>query len=115
MIQWFADWLIYGVFSLEKASRLGIALNFFVYDTIKILLLLFLISSIMGIINAYFPIERLKNYLSTHKLYGLQYVLASFFGAITPFCSCSSVPRSEEHTSELQSPDHLVCRLLLEK
>jgi len=92
MIQWFADWLIYGVFSLEKASRLGIALNFFVYDTIKILLLLFLISSIMGVINAYFPIERLKNYLSTHKLYGLQYVLASFFGAITPFCSCSSVP-----------------------
>ena len=46
----------------------------------------------MGVINAYFPIERLKNYLSTHKLYGLQYVLASFFGAITPFCSCSSVP-----------------------
>ncbi|MCH3924745.1 MAG: permease [Bacteroidales bacterium] len=92
MIQKFADWLIYGLFSIEQTSRLGISLNFFVYDTIKILLLLFVISSLMGIINAYFPIERLKNYLSTHKLYGLQYVLASFFGAITPFCSCSSVP-----------------------
>jgi uncharacterized membrane protein YraQ (UPF0718 family) len=92
MIQKFADWLIYGLFSIEQTSRLGISLNFFVYDTIKILLLLFIISSLMGIINAYFPIERLKNYLSTHKLYGLQYVLASFFGAITPFCSCSSVP-----------------------
>ena len=92
MIQKFADWLIYGLFSIEQTSRLGISLNFFVYDTIKILLLLFVISSLMGIINAYFPIDRLKNYLSTHKLYGLQYVLASFFGAITPFCSCSSVP-----------------------
>ena len=46
----------------------------------------------MGIINAYFPIERLRNYLVTHKMYGLQYVLASIFGAITPFCSCSSIP-----------------------
>ena len=46
----------------------------------------------MGIINAYFPIDKLRNYLSTHKMYGLQYVLASLFGAITPFCSCSSIP-----------------------
>ena len=46
----------------------------------------------MGIINAYFPIERLRKYLVTHKMYGLQYLLASIFGAITPFCSCSSIP-----------------------
>jgi len=46
----------------------------------------------MGVINAYFPIERLRNYLTKHKLYGLQYLFASCFGAITPFCSCSSVP-----------------------
>ena len=37
-------------------------------------------------------IERLRNYLMTHKMYGLQYLLASIFGAITPFCSCSSIP-----------------------
>lgn len=65
---------------------------FFVYDSIKILLLLFLISALMGIVNAYFPVERLRNYLSSHRLYGLQYLLASLFGAITPFCSCSSIP-----------------------
>ena len=47
---------------------------------------------LMGIVNAYFPIERLRNYLVTHRLYGLQYLLASLFGAITPFCSCSSIP-----------------------
>ena len=92
MIQQFADWLIYNLIGLDSASRLGSALNFFVYDSIKILLLLFLISAIMGIINAYFPIDRLRNYLQTHKLFGLQYLLASVFGAVTPFCSCSSIP-----------------------
>lgn len=46
----------------------------------------------MEIINAYFPIERLRHYLTSHRLYGLQYFLASLFGAITPFCSCSSIP-----------------------
>ncbi|MFA6807050.1 MAG: permease [Bacteroidales bacterium] len=92
MIQTFSDWLVYSVFGLDAKSHLGIAVNFFFYDTIKILILLFLISVLMGIINAYFPVNRLKNYLLTHKLYGLQYLLASFFGAITPFCSCSSIP-----------------------
>lgn len=92
MIQRFADWLVYSIMGLDGTSALGGAVNFFVYDSIKILLLLFLISSIMGIINAYFPIERLRNYLVSHRLYGLQYLLASVFGAITPFCSCSSIP-----------------------
>ncbi|MFI3294913.1 MAG: permease [Rikenellaceae bacterium] len=92
MIQEFADWLVYNIFTLEQGSHLAQAINFFVYDTIKILLLLFLISSAMGVVNAYLPIEKLRNYLTTRKLYGLQYLLASIFGAITPFCSCSSIP-----------------------
>ncbi len=92
MIQSFADWLVYGLLGLDSASRLGGALDFFVYDTLKILLLLFLISSVMGVVNAYFPVERLRHYLQTHRLYGLQYLLAALFGAITPFCSCSSIP-----------------------
>ena len=92
MIQQFADWLIYSLIGLDSASRFGSALNFFVYDSIKILLLLFLISAIMGVINAYLPIDRLRNYLQTHKMSGLQYLLAAVFGAITPFCSCSSIP-----------------------
>lgn len=92
MIQDFADWLVYGLFGLSADTPLGTAVNFFFYDTVKILILLFFISIIMGIINAYFPIERLRNYLMTHKMYGLQYLLASLFGAITPFCSCSSIP-----------------------
>ncbi len=92
MIQRFADWLVYDIFGIEATSHLGAAVNFFFYDTIKILLLLFVISALMGIINAYFPIEKLRNYLMTHKMYGAQYLLASIFGAITPFCSCSSIP-----------------------
>lgn len=91
-IQQIADWLIYSVFNIGAETRLGIALNFFVYDTLKILILLFVIVFFMGIVNAYFPIDKLKNYLAKNKLFGLEYLFASIFGAITPFCSCSSVP-----------------------
>ncbi len=92
MIQRFADWLVYGIFGLDASSHIGEAVNFFFYDTIKILILLFLISAIMGVVNAYFPIDRLRNFLTTRKLYGFQYFFAALFGAITPFCSCSSIP-----------------------
>ena len=92
MIQRFADWFVYDVIGLGGDSQLGMAVNFFFYDTIKILFLLFAISVIMGVVNAYLPIERLRNFLTTRKLYGFQYLFASLFGAITPFCSCSSIP-----------------------
>ena len=92
MIQQFADWLTFSLIGLTPESPLGAALNFFLYDSMKIVLLLLLISILMGIINAYFPIDRLRNFLQTHRLYGMQYVVASVFGAITPFCSCSSIP-----------------------
>ncbi|MEO9894400.1 permease [Aurantibacter sp.] len=91
-LQHFADWLIYSVFNVGAETHFGTALNFFVFDTLKILILLFFIVFLMGIVKAYFPIERLKNYLNEKKLYGLEYFFASIFGAITPFCSCSSVP-----------------------
>jgi uncharacterized membrane protein YraQ (UPF0718 family) len=88
----FADWLIYGLFNIEKGSKLGDALNFFVFDTIKIFILLFIVTIIMGMINSYFPIDKVRNFLTKRKWYGLDYFLASFFGTVTPFCSCSSVP-----------------------
>ena len=91
-IQHFADWLIYTVFSIGAETQLGTALNFFVYDTLKILILLFVIVFLMGIVNAYLPVEKLRDYLQRKKMYGLEYFFASTFGAITPFCSCSSVP-----------------------
>lgn len=91
-LQYFADWLIYSVFGISAKSHLGEALNFFVFDTIKIAILLFLITILMGIVNSYFPVEKIRNYLSRNKMYGLEYLFASTFGVITPFCSCSSVP-----------------------
>lgn len=91
-LQKIADWLVFGIFDLEKGSHLGKAFNFFVYDSIKILLLLVFIVFLMGIINSYFPVERVRNYLSSRKLYGFEYLSASMFGVVTPFCSCSSVP-----------------------
>jgi uncharacterized membrane protein YraQ (UPF0718 family) len=91
-LQNIADWLVFGVFNIEKGTHLGDALNFFVYDTVKILILLFVITFVMGIVNAYFPVERIRSFLSRNKLYGLEYLFASVFGAATPFCSCSSVP-----------------------
>ena len=87
-----ADWLVFGIFDLEKGSHLGEALNFFIYDSIKILLLLVFIVFLMGIINSYFPVERVRNYLSSRKMYGFEFLSASMFGIVTPFCSCSSVP-----------------------
>lgn len=91
-LQQLVDVVIYDWVGLKPDSHFGVSVNFFFYDTIKILILLFLISTLMGVVNAYFPIDRLRNYLTTRKMYGLQYFFAAFFGAITPFCSCSSIP-----------------------
>ena len=91
-IQNIADWFVFDVLSLTKEQHIAEAINFFIYDTIKILLLLFVIIFLMGIVNSYFPIDKVKNYLSRNKLYGLEYLMASLFGVVTPFCSCSSVP-----------------------
>ncbi|WP_028891333.1 permease [Tenacibaculum sp. 47A_GOM-205m] len=91
-IQNIADWFVYDVLNLNQEQHLAEALNFFIYDTTKILLLLFVVIFFMGIVNSYFPIDKVKNYLSRNKLYGLEYLMASLFGVVTPFCSCSSVP-----------------------
>ena len=91
-IQQIADWFVLDVVKMTGGSHLAEALNFFIYDTIKILLLLFVIIFLMGVINSYFPVDRVRNFLSRNKLFGLEYFIASLFGVVTPFCSCSSVP-----------------------
>ncbi|GER60467.1 permease [Patiriisocius marinus] len=91
-IQNIADWFVYEVLNLDRGQHLAEALNFFIYDSTKILILLFVVIFFMGIVNSYFPIDKVKNYLSRKKLYGLEYLVASLFGVVTPFCSCSSVP-----------------------
>ncbi|SNR55531.1 permease [Lutibacter flavus] len=91
-IEHLADWLVFDVFNLEKGKHLTEALHFFIFDSVKILLLVFIVIFFMGIVNSYFPVEKVRNYLSRKKLYGFEYLMASLFGTVTPFCSCSSVP-----------------------
>lgn len=92
MIQSFADWLTYELLEFAPDTRLGESVDFFLYDTMKILLLLFVISCLMGVVNAWFPVALVRRFLTEKKLYGAQYFFASLFGAVTPFCSCSSIP-----------------------
>ena len=90
--QQIADWLVFDILNLKQENHLAEALNFFIYDSVKILLLVFVIIFFMGIVNSYFPVEKVRNYLSRKKLYGFEYLISSLFGVVTPFCSCSSVP-----------------------
>jgi hypothetical protein len=46
----------------------------------------------MSLLRYYLPIEKLRTFLSSHQFYGLDYFLAAIFGALTPFCTCSSIP-----------------------
>jgi uncharacterized membrane protein YraQ (UPF0718 family) len=91
-IQQLADWLVFDILKLKEGNHLAESLNFFIYDSIKILVLVFIIIFFMGIVNSYFPVEKVRNYLSRKKLYGFEYLMSSLFGVVTPFCSCSSVP-----------------------
>jgi len=90
--QFIADQLAYGLFGLLKGSHLGDAINFFIYDSLKILILLLIINYFMAILRHYLPIEKLRDFLASRKWYGFDYFLAAIFGTITPFCSCSSIP-----------------------
>ena len=91
-IQLLADIATYRWLGILKKSYLGDAVNFFIYDTIKIFLLLLVINYVMAIIRYYLPVEKIRDFLTKRKWYGLDYLLASLFGVITPFCSCSSIP-----------------------
>ena len=91
-IQVLADWLTYEIINLSPETHLGASVNFFIYDSIKILLLLLVINYFMAILRHYLPIEKLRDFLASRQWYGLDYFFASVFGTITPFCSCSSIP-----------------------
>jgi len=83
------DYLIYDLFKLEGA--LGEAINFFIYDTIKIWFLLITIIFIVSYLRTHFNTEYVRAHLQgKSQLYGN--VLAALFGIITPFCSCSAIP-----------------------
>jgi len=89
-IQIFVNWLVYTLFNL-KGSIFGEALNFFIYDSIKILILLAVIIFVVSYIRTYLAPEKVKKLLS-RKFEFLGNMTASTIGIFTPFCSCSAVP-----------------------
>ena len=84
------DRLIYDVFGMDPDARLTAALHFFLYDTVKIFLLLAVMIFVIGFIRTWLPEGRLKRWMGSRGI--LSNFIAALFGAITPFCSCSSIP-----------------------
>lgn len=91
--QSFANWLIYCVLGIQEGSKIGDALNFFVFDTIKIFCLLLVIIYLITFIRSFFPPEKTRDLLSKKKgSTFVGHILAALLGIVTPFCSCSAVP-----------------------
>ncbi len=80
------------IFGTEVNIYLAEATNFFIYDVLKISFLLLVINFTMAVVRYYMPMERVRNVLTNRRWYGFDYLLAALLGAITPFCSCSSIP-----------------------
>lgn len=91
MLKQAADYLTFDLLGLVPGSRGGEALNFFLYDTVKIFLLLTSIIFVVAVIRSSFPPEKTKRMLA-HKREYVGNVLAALLGIVTPFCSCSAVP-----------------------
>lgn len=90
-LQSIADWITYTLLGLSQDSHLGTSLNFFIYDTPKLLLLLSGMIFLITLVQTFISTEKVRVAVEKHGE-GVGNVMASLFGAITPFCSCSSVP-----------------------
>ena len=91
-LELFSKFITETLLKIDQSSALAKSLNFFIYDTIKIIILLSAIIFIISIIRSYFPPEKTKKYLSNQKFPLLNNFLAAAVGIVTPFCSCSAVP-----------------------
>jgi len=90
MLQLTVDWLVYSCLGFNTDSMIGGVVNFFLYDSVKILLLLFFMIAVIGFIRTYISQNKIKEWIVRKGVFGN--LFASFFGSITPFCSCSSIP-----------------------
>jgi len=91
-----ANWLVYGVIGMTRGTEdvpnhLAESLHFFIEDTTKIFALLIVMIYVIALLRAALNVEVVRNYLiGKHRIFG--YFVGALFGAITPFCSCSSIP-----------------------
>lgn len=86
-----ADWVVYTLAGMEQGSKLAESLHFFIEDVTKIYFLLLVMIYLIALLRAGVDTERIRHYLMG-KNRGIGYLLATIFGAVTPFCSCSSIP-----------------------
>ncbi|MFA6489570.1 MAG: permease [Candidatus Micrarchaeia archaeon] len=91
MLQEFADWLTYSVLGLKPETHLAEAANFFIYDSIKVTLLLAIVIFAVAIIRTFITPQKVKKWLGKRRE-GVGNILAALLGIPTPFCSCSAVP-----------------------
>jgi uncharacterized protein len=91
LIQLLANFLTYTILGIAPKTLLASAVNFFIFDTFKIVILLSVIIFVVSIIRSYLPPEKIRAILS-HKNKYVGNILASLLGIITPFCSCSAIP-----------------------
>ena len=90
-LQPISSYLTYDLLSIKKGSQLGDAVQFFLYDTPKVMMLLTLIVFLIGILRSFFTQERTRRYLAGKREVAGN-VMAAVLGIVTPFCSCSAVP-----------------------
>jgi uncharacterized protein len=90
-LQLLADWITYGLLGLPAGSKFASALDFFLYDVPKVLILLAVVIFAVAIVRSFFPPEKTRKMLSHTKLFGGN-IAAALLGIVTPFCSCSAVP-----------------------
>ena len=83
--------MILNACGLDTSSRIGGSVQFFIYDTLKIMVLLGVLILIISYIQSYFPPERTKKILGRFHGVGAN-IIAALLGTVTPFCSCSSIP-----------------------
>lgn len=86
-----ADWFTFQVFRVPRETLAAEAVNFFIFDTVKIFILLLVIIFTVSIIRSFLPPERVRAILLRKNKYAGN-VLASLLGIITPFCTCSAIP-----------------------
>jgi uncharacterized membrane protein YraQ (UPF0718 family) len=93
-MNWLSDLielLVTKVFGINTVTKLGSSIHFFIYDTIKIFILLSILIFIISYIQSYFPPERTKKIIGNFKGVGAN-IVGALLGTVTPFCSCSSIP-----------------------
>jgi uncharacterized protein len=91
VFEYVADVITYGLFRLQSGSAIAESIHFFIYDVFKIAVSILIVITIISFLRTYVSPEHIKKVMSKAR-FGSSYLIASIFGAISPFCSCSSVP-----------------------